>query len=320
MKKSVAVGIDVSKHTLDVACSGSADIEQFDNTPAGRRSLGRKLKKLSPQRIVLEATGGYERATLAHLQSLDLPAVLVNPCKVRNFAKATGVLAKTDALDARVLADFAHRLRPEVRQPKEPHIQHLHELVTRRRQVVESKVREKNHLEQVTSTKIKKTIHAVIETLDEQLDVLEKEIADTLKEHARLARSLQILTSVPGIGATTAAVLIAQMPELGQVSRQAVASLAGLAPFNNDSGTSSGKRAIRGGRANVRAALYMATLTAARCNPVIREDVQRMLATGKPVKVALTAGMRKLLTIVNALVRDDCLWGEKKSPHHPSNP
>jgi len=320
MSTFVTVGIDVSKHTLDVAFGESGPIEQFKNTIPGRRALGQMLLKLAPSCIVMEATGGYERAVLEHLQSLPLPVLRINPRQVRDFAKAKGILAKTDALDARVLADFARLLRPQVRPPKSPEIQRLNDLVTRRRQIVESKTREKNHLEQVTSTKIKKTIHAVLETLDEQLDIIEKEIAATIKEHDRLKRSMDILTSVPGIGNTTAAVLVAQMPELGQVSRQAIAALAGLAPFNNDSGMSSGKRAIRGGRAQVRATLYMATLTAARVNPVIREDVKRLVDGGKPAKVALTAGMRKLLTIANALIRDDYMWGEKETSKRPTQP
>jgi transposase len=320
MADILSVGIDVSKDSLDLGWNSSQPIERFENSSDGRRKLGRRLQKVGAKYIILEATGGYERPAFVYLQSLGLPAMRVNPRQVRHFAKAMGLLAKTDALDARVLAHFGARMQPEFRPAPEPQVLKLQCFVTRRRQLVEMRTAEKNRLEQATEAFIKQTIQSMIDSINELIDALDVETADLVKEHARLERTFEILTSVPGIANVTAGVLVAGMPELGQVSRQAIASLAGLAPYNNDSGQSTGKRSIRGGRSEVRAVLYMATLAAARCNPVIKEYVDNLRKGGKPPKVALTAGMRKLLTIVNALVRDDCLWGQKLSPNQTSTP
>lgn len=313
------VGIDVSKAALDVA-EGSGPVVRFGNTPAGHRALARRLARARPARIVMEATGGYERAVLRHLADRGLPAIRVNPRQVRDFARATGVLAKTDAIDARVLARFAAAVEPAHRPLPAPEQERLGALQARRAQLVAMRTAEMNRLEQTTDALITRTINAVIRALDKQIELIEAESRQVIDQHARLQRLYDILTSVPGVGPVTAAVLMGDMPELGTLSRQAAAALAGLAPYHDESGTHRGKRRIRGGRAQVRTVLYMATLTALRCNPAIAEDFQRLTADGKPHKVAMTACMRKLLTILNALVRDDMLWGQKNTSNNPKIP
>lgn len=311
------VGIDVSKASLDVAFGLDAPVQRFPNQPAGHRALARALSKLPPSRVIIEATGGYERAFVQHLHDYSLPAIRVNPRQVRDYARATGILAKTDAIDARVLVRFGAAVQPVHRPMPAPERQRLGDLQTRRAQLVALRTAELNRLEQTTDRLITRTIRAVINTLNKQIALIEAESAEVIADHAQLQRVYDILTSVPGVGPVTAAVLLGSMPELGTLSRQAAAALAGLAPFNRDSGTQRGQRHIRGGRPEVRTALYMATLTGLRCNPVIAEDFQRMTAAGKPHKVAMAACMRKLLTILNALVRDDMLWGEKNNPKSP---
>jgi len=317
---STVVGVDVSKATLDVAFGLDGGVEHFANDAKGHRALTRALAKRAPSRIIMEATGGYEHRALRCLTDHNLPAIRVNPRQVRDFARATGMLAKTDAIDARVLVRFGAAVEPEHRPLPSLEQEKLARLQARRAQLVALRTAELNRLEQTTEAFITRTIKAVIKALDQQIKLIEAESAQTIAEHAELERTYTILTSVPGVGPVTAAVLMGHMPELGTLSRQAVAALAGLAPFNQDSGTQRGQRHIRGGRAPVRTALYMATLSAARCNHVIAEDFARLSAAGKPHKVAMAACMRKLLTILNALVRDNVIWGEKKSKNTPSVP
>jgi transposase len=307
------VGIDVSKASLDVAFGLEAPLRQFSNCPTGHRALVRALAKHRPVRIVVEATGGYERPAVRLLSDAQLPAIRVNPRQVRDFARATGQLAKTDALDARILVRFGSAVEPPQRPLPSRAQERLALLQTRRVQLVGLRTAELNRLEMTTDALITRTIRAVIRTLEKQIELIEAESAEVIAQHQQLERTYAILTSVPGVGPITAAVLMGHMPELGNLSRQAAAALAGLAPFNKDSGSMRGQRHIRGGRAPVRTALYMATLTAARCNPVIQEDFARLTAAGKGHKVVMTACMRKLLTILNALVRDDMLWGEKNT-------
>ncbi len=318
IESSSVVGIDVSKAALDVAFGLDGVVEQFANDAKGHRALGRALAKRSPSRIIMEATGGYEYRVLRCMMDLRLPAIRVNPRQVRDFARATGILAKTDAIDAKVLVRFGAAVEPEHRPLPSPEQEKLARLQTRRAQMVALRTAELNRLEQTTERSITRTIKAVINLLDKQIALIQAESLDVIAEHRQLERTFEILTSVPGVGPVTAAVLMGHMPELGTLSRQAVAALAGLAPFNRDSGTQRGQRHIRGGRAPVRTALYMATLAAVRCNSVIAEDFQRLTNAGKTHKVAMTACMRKLLTILNALVRDDVLWGEKKTHNNPS--
>lgn len=314
---SSIVGIDVSKASLDVAFGLDAPVQRFLNEPHGHRALARALAKRPASRIVMEATGGYEHRVLRHLTDQRLPALRVNPRQVRDFARATGILAKTDAIDARVLVRFGAAVEPAHRPLPSLEQERLARLHTRRVQLIEHRTAEMNRIQQAADAFIVRTIKAVTTTLDKQIKLLEDEAADLIAQHQQLQRTFEILTSVPGVGPVTAVALMGQMPELGTLSRQAAASLAGLAPFNKDSGSQRGQRHISGGRAAIRAALYMATLTALRHNPVIAEDFQRLIAAGKPHKVAHTACMRKLLTILNALVRDNQTWNErndKKSP------
>lgn len=316
---SSVFGVDVSKSSLDVAFGLGAPVRAFPNEPKGHRAVVRALRKhpVKPTRIVIEATGGYEVPLLKTLAAAGLPVIRVNPRQVRDFARAAGVLAKTDAIDASVLVRFGAAVEPIQRRLPAPEQERLCNLHRRRAQLVQERTAEANRLQQVSDAFIKRTISAVLRTIEQQIELIKAESAEVIKEHERLRRQYDVLTSVPGVGPVTAAVIMGQMPEIGTLSRQAVAALAGLAPFNKDSGTQRGQRHIRGGRSQVRDALYMATLTAAQHNPVIREDFERFTAAGKPHKVAMTACMRKLLTILNALVRDDMLWGEKKNTKEP---
>ncbi len=317
---SSVVGIDVSKAALDVAFGLDDPVRRFANEPKGHRAPARVLAKRRPSRIVMETTGGYEHTMLRHLADRSLPAIRVNPRQVRDFVRATGILAKTDAIDARVLVRFSAAVEPEHRPLPSPEQERLARLQTRRAQVIDLRTAELNRIEQTTDAFITRTIRAVIRTLDQQIASIEVESAEVVAEHRQLERTYAVLTSVPGVGPVTAAVLMGQMPELGTLSRQAAAALAGLAPMNRDSGTQRGQRHIRGGRSAVRTALYMATLSAARCNPVIAEDFARFSAAGKPHKVAMTACTRKLLTILNALVRDDLLWDQKSASNSSHTP
>jgi transposase len=314
---SKVVGIDVSKAALDVAFGLEEPVRRFSNDPVGHRALVKALRRRAPARIILEATGGYEMRVLRHLDGRELPALRVNPRQVRDFARSTGQLAKTDAIDARVLVRFGSAVDPVARPLPDAQQERISRLAARRGQLIGLRTAEYNRREHASSDPlIARTIEAVVDTLNQQIKAVEAESAEVIAEHARLERRYAILTSVPGVGPVTAAVLIGAMPELGAVSRQEAAALAGLAPFNHDSGTMRGQRHIRGGRSQVRTALYMATLNALRCNPAIAADFTRLTAAGKPHKVAMTACMRKLLTILNALVRDDCPW-DKSPPQLP---
>jgi transposase len=306
----VYAGIDVSKDALDLALGQQGKVIRFDNDSAGHVALGKALTKLaSPVGLVaLEATGGYEFTCAAYLQGLGLAIAVVNPRQARDFAKAMGHLAKTDRIDAQGLAHFASVLathedlqRYTTALPG-PEQLALRALVVRRGQLVKMQTAENNHLNTGVAT-AKKSIKAMIKSINTQLRHVEGEIAAHIKAHsADLAKKL---VAVKGIGDKTAAVLIAQVPELGKLNRREIAALAGLAPMNHDSGRFKGKRTIQGGRADVRTGIYMATVVATRYNPVIKQFYERLLAAGKQKKVALVACMRKLLTILNAMVRDD---------------
>jgi len=312
---SSVVGIDVSKATLEVAIGLDEPVVSFPNAPKGHRALAKLLTKRAPSRIIFEATGGYERDLLRFLTDRQLPAIRVNPRQVRDFARATGVLAKTDAIDARVIVRFGSAVEPEHRPLPSPHEERLAMLQKRRVQLIAERTAESNRLELMPDPFIQRTIKKMITTLETLIKQIEAESAEVIAEHEALVRKHKILTSVTGVGDVTAAMLLGHMPELGTLSRQQVAALAGLAPFNKDSGTQRGQRHIRGGRAQIRTSLYMATLSAVLHNPVIREDFERLTTAGKPHQVAMTACMRKLLTILNALVRDNVLWGEKTRPN-----
>ncbi len=306
------IGIDVSKATLDVAVRPTAEQWQVDRTPAGLRSLVERASELKPERIVLEATGGYEVVVAAALASSQLPVVIVNPRQVRDFARATGQLAKTDRIDAQVLAHFAEVIRPETRPLPDATTRALSALMTRRRQLQEMLTAEQNRL---LAAAVQDAPEPLRDQIGEHIDWLRHQIQELDEELTRQVRSSplwrereQLLRSIPGIGPIASATLLSQLPELGQLDRKAIAKLVGVAPLNHDSGTVRGKRKIWGGRALVRAVLYMAALVATRHNPHIRAFYQRLLAAGKPKKLALVACMRKLLLLCNAIVRSQTPW------------
>ncbi len=307
MEENVFVGVDVSKDSLDVAIGSQKDIITFANDQKGVDALVKKLKRIDAQLTVFESTGGYELLAASCLAEAGLAVVIVNPRQVRNFAKATGILAKTDAIDARVIARFAEAVKPEVRPLKDRQTSELTALVTRRRQIIEMIVAEKNRI-RLANKRNKKDIEAHIRWLKKRLDKIETDIGKMIQSSPIWRCKDDILQSVPGIGPVTSARLICDLPELGVLSSKKIAMLVGLAPLNCDSGKYKGRRRIWGGRAAVRSGLYMATMAAIRCNPAIKEFYRRLIAAGKCHKVAATACMRKLLVIVNAMLRDQTLW------------
>ena len=302
------VGIDVSKHRLDVHVRPSGQTLTAARDSTGLQQLVGSLRKLAPALIVLEATGGFEITVAAALASAGLPLAVVNPRQIRDFARATGRLAKTDALDAQVIALFAERIRPEPRPLADADSQNLAELIARRRQVVEMIGMETNRLYQVRNARVQRMLRTTVNTLTAQLAELDRDIDDTIKRSPVWRAADNLLTSVPGIGDVTAHTLIADLPELGQLDRRRLAALVGVAPINRDSGQMRGKRTIAGGRSDVRNALYMATLSAIRWNPIISQHYKSLVERGRPKKVALVACMRRLLGILNAIMRTNTPW------------
>ena len=303
------VGIDVSKARLDVAVrpTRAATAWQTTNDTAGIGALVGRIQALAPAGIVLEATGGLERAVTAALAAAGLPVAVVNPRQVRDFAKATGRLAKTDALDAAVLAHFAEAVRPPVRPLADGAAQQLAALVTRRQQVVEMLTAERNR-QASTPAALQERVAKHVQWLRTDLAEVEAELDAAIAASPVWQVRAQLLQTVPGVGPTVARTLVADLPELGSLDRKRIAALVGVAPLNRDSGTFRGRRGVWGGRARVRAALYMAALVGTRCNPVLRTYYRRLLAAGKPKKVALVACMHKLLTILTAILRTGAPW------------
>jgi transposase len=301
------VGIDVSKATLDVAVRPSGQSWHIDYDEPSVTQLIDHLQTLEPERIVVEATGGLETALVAALATAALPVVVVNPRQARDFAKASGRLAKTDRIDAHVLAHYGEAIRPELRPLPDADTQELRALVGRRRQLVDMITAEQSRLS-TASGAIQKAIAKHLKWLQKALHDLDEDLQGRLKSSPLWRERDTILQSVPGVGPVLAQTLLAQVPELGQLNRKEIAALVGVAPFNRDSGTLRGRRTIWGGRASVRAVLYMSALVASRYNPVIRAFYQRLLAAGKVKKVALTACMRKLLTILNAMIKHHRTW------------
>jgi transposase len=301
------IGIDVSKATLDLACLPDGESWTVTNDDPGLAELTPRLLGLAPALIVLEATGGFETAAVTALARAGLPVVVVNPRRVRDFAKAMGRLAKTDALDAGILADFAHRIRPEPRPLPDEALQLLESLLTRRRQIVEMLTAERNRLGFARGP-VKRDIGQHIKWLEKRLTEVDRDLQDALAASPLYQAKADLLRSVPGVGPVTALTLLATLPELGQLSRHQIAALVGVAPMNRDSGTRRGKRMVWGGRAPVRAVLYMAALVGIKHNPAIASFYARLRAAGKPFKVAATACMRKLLTILNAMVHQNRRW------------
>jgi transposase len=303
----VFVGIDVSKDQLDVALRPSAERWAVANDDAGIATLVDRLGALTPALIVLEATGGLELPLTGALAAAGLPVVVVNPRQVRDFAKATGRLAKTDALDATVLAQFAEAVRPTLRPLPDAATQALGALLARRRQLLEMRTAEKNRLGSAARP-LRREIQAHVTWLTRRLARLDEALARTIRESPVWREQDDVLQSTPGVGPGCARTLLAGLPELGTLNRKQMAALVGVAPLNRDSGTLRGRRTVWGGRAHVRAALYMSALAATRSNPVIRAFYQRLCAAGKPKKVALTACMHKLLTILNSMVKHRTPW------------
>jgi len=297
------VGIDVSKDRLDVAVLGEEQEWQVDNTPKGITCLVKQVTELQPELIVVEATGGYQRAVVDALFWAGLAVAVVNPARVRQFARACGLLAKTDKLDAQVLAVFGQRVQPRRYVGKSEAEKQLSALLVRRKQVEEMLKAEQNRLRTV-SPSLRGSLERMIVVLKEEKKRLDEEIRGLMNEQQAWQEQIEILDSAPGVGVVTTATLLADLPELGKMDRKKVAALVGVAPMNYDSGKKRGYCKTKGGRTEVRSVLYMATLVATRRNPVIRTQYQHLLKRGKLKKVALTACMRKFLTILNAMVRD----------------
>ncbi len=303
----VFIGMDVSKDTLDVAVRPTGEEMSFANTEDGVGMMRDFIQSFSPRLIVMEATGGWETAAASVLASQGLPVVIVNPRHVRNFAKSTGLLAKTDKLDARIIARFAESVKPEVRPLKDEEGQRLEAFLARRRQLLQMSTAEKNRLV-LARRWTKKDIQAHIERLDKELDKVKRELHKLIQKSPLWRERDEILRSVKGVGPAMSITLLSDLPELGSLNRKKIAALVGVAPLNRDSGKFRGRRVIWGGRAQVRLVLYMAARAAIRFNPVIHAFAERLKKAGKPYKVVVTACMRKLLTILNAMVKNGTRW------------
>jgi transposase len=308
------VGIDVAKATLDVAIGGDGEVVQVENSEAGIEELLQRLEVLAPELVVLEATGGYENLVAGAIAGSEIAVAVVNPRQVRDFAKATGVLAKTDRIDARVLARFAEAVRPEPRPLPTKEARELEEFLSRRRQIVDMMTMEKNRLSIAATERLKKSLKTHITWLEEALRRANDDIDNAVRKSSVWREQEDLLRSVPGIGPVSARTMLAELPELGKLNRKKIAALVGVAPLNRDSGTLLGTRTCWGGRAPIRQVLYMAATTAIRCNPVIRRTYVALRGRGKKHKVAVVACMRKLLVILTAMVRDGRRWTPEGGP------
>jgi transposase len=314
MERAVFVGIDVAKAELVISVLPTAERFTVPNDDRGVRALVERLRVLSPQLIVLEATGGYELLAVAALAAAALPVLVVNPRQVRDFAKATGQLAKTDRIDAAILARFADVVRPALRPIADGEAQALEALLARRRQLLEMLQAERNRFGQVFGNGkrlVKKSLKAHISYLERELRMADTDLGEMVKQSPVWRERDELLQSVPGVGPVLSRTLIADVPELGRLSRRQIAKLVGVAPLSRDSGTMRGRRFVQGGRATVRGVLYMAALVATKRNPAIRTFYQRLVAVGKPKKLALVACMRKLLTMLNTIVRTHKRWSDE---------
>ena len=313
MSNKQVVGIDVSKATLDVASLPVSEALQFSNDGSGIDDLTKRLKDSKADLVVMEATGGYETAAATALVAAGLRVAVVNPRQIRDFAKATGRLAKNDRIDAEVIAAFGQAIEPEIVRLPDEDARELEELLVRRRQLVAMRVQEMNRLGLVRGS-MRKNIKAHIEWLQNQIDRLDVDLTARLRSSPAWRAKDELLRSFKGVGPITSSTLLIALPELGQLDRRAIASLVGLAPFNCNSGVMRGRRTIYGGRSRVRTMLYMAATTAIRSNPVIRAFYERLKARGKPHKVAMVACMRKMLTILNAMLRQSTPWTPESNP------
>jgi transposase len=305
---NIIVGIDVSKDRLDIAVRPSGEAFTVERNAGGLEQLTRRLKEFSPALVALEATGGFETIVAAALAGAGLPVVVVNPAQVRAFAKAVGQRAKTDPIDAGVVAHFAEATRPEPRPLPDDATRLLADLVARRRQILEMMVAERQRAKRMTVPRLRKSIVRLLKALERELTSVDTDINDTVRGSPAWREKEDLLASVPGVGSTIARTLIAELPELGQLSRRQVAALAGLAPFTRQSGQWRGRSFIGGGRAAVRTALFMGAMVAKQHNPRLRAFFERLIAAGKPKMIALIAVARKLLTMLNAILRDRRPW------------
>jgi transposase len=302
------IGIDVAKDRLDVHLRPADEAFALSRDGAGLEALVERLVALRPALVVLEATGGFEVVVAGALAAAGLPLVVVNPRQIRDFARATGRLAKTDRLDAEAIARFAEAVQPAPRPVPSAAAQALGELVARRRQLVAMLASEGQRRRQARDPRLGRRLEAHVVWLQQELSALETDLDDAVRGTPAWRAAEDLLASVPGIGKTSARTLIAELPELGSLDRRKIAALVGVAPINRDSGTFRGRRMVMGGRASVRTALYMPTLTAIRHNPALQAFYQRLIGRGRPAKVAITACMRKLLVILNAILRDHRPW------------
>jgi len=304
------VGIDVAREKLDLARSDSDAILTVANDPDGIGRIVASLRQTVVALIVIEATGGLERAVLNALLDANLPVVLVNPGHVRHLARGLGILAKTDAIDARVLVEFGRLASPRLAEKRSANQVELDALVTCRRQLTAVRADQTNRRNATASKRAIKAIDAVLKILDKQIDDLDRQIRKLIESDDDLDSIDKLLRSVPGVGKVLSSTLLAELNELGKIDRRQIGALVGLAPFNRDSGILKGKRSIRGGRTAVRCVLYMATITAIRCNPVIQKFARRLQNMGKETKVVITACMHKLLALLNAMIRDNLQWDQ----------
>jgi len=302
------VGIDVAKDKLDVAVMGEKATSEATNTQRGISALVKKMCQQNPKLIVVEATGGYEEALVLRLFEAGLPVALVSPQRVRQYAKARGLLAKTDKLDAQNLAEYGKNIQPRLFVAKSEEGRRLSAIMGRRRQLADMVKAEKNRL-RTAYCEMKHSIQTVIDCLEAQIEILDEEMRKFMKEHENFGEQEKLLRSAKSIGPVTAATLLADLPELGKLDRKQIAALVGVAPINHDSGKKRGYRKTKGGRPEVRSVLYMSALSAIRYNPTIKAQYDQLVKRGKEKKVAITACMRKMLTILNAMMRDQCPFG-----------
>jgi transposase len=306
--ENIFVGIDVSKDRLDVAVRPGGELFAVERNATGLELLVARLRELSPRIVALEATGGFETVVAATLAAAGLPVAIVNPAQIRAFAKAIGQRAKTDPIDAGVIAHFAEATKPEPRPLPDQATRLLADLVARRRQIIEMIVAERQRERRITIPRLKKSITRLLKALEKELATVDSDIDDAVRGSTAWREKEDLLASVPGVGPTIARTLIAELPELGQLGRKEIAALAGLAPFTRQSGQWRGRSFIGGGRTAVRSAVFMGAMVAKKHNPVLKAFFDRLVAAGKPKMVALIAVARKLLTILNAILRDNRPW------------
>lgn len=312
-QQDVVVGIDVSKARLDTALGAEGEVVGFSNDAAGISQLLERLKALRPSLVVMEASGGYETAAATAIATAGWRLAVVNPRQVRDFARATGRLAKSDQIDAAVLSAFGKAIEPQVTRLPDEDARALQALLLRRQQLVAMRAQEHQRLEHAQAV-MRKNIKKHIHWLDQEIDKLDVDLTTGLRKSPVWRAKDELLRSLKGIGRITSGTLLVALPELGRLDRRSIAALVGLAPFNRDSGTMRGRRSICGGRARIRTLLYMAATAAVRSNPVIRAFYQRLKSRGKPHKVAIVACMRKMLTILNAMVRESTPWTPEIKP------